>query len=62
MAENTNGDDVRPRNLRAPLWRCREDQSPPIQRPFAFRGKILDLSLGGCCVDSPVPIECGARH
>jgi len=24
-------------------------------------GKILDLSLGGCCVDTTLPIHCGAR-
>jgi PilZ domain len=24
-------------------------------------GKIRDLSLGGCCADTPVPMECGAR-
>jgi hypothetical protein len=23
--------------------------------------KIRNLSLGGCCVDTPVPMECGAR-
>jgi hypothetical protein len=24
-------------------------------------GKIRDLSLGGCCVDTPLPMACGAR-
>jgi hypothetical protein len=24
-------------------------------------GRILDLSLHGCCVDTPVPIDCGTR-
>ena len=24
-------------------------------------GKILDLSLGGCCVDTTLPIDCGVR-
>jgi len=24
-------------------------------------GKILDLSLDGCCIDTPLPMDCGAR-
>ena len=37
------------------------------RRSFSFLptascfGKIRDLSLGGCCVDTAMPMECGAR-
>jgi PilZ domain len=24
-------------------------------------GKLLDLSIGGCCVDTTLPVECGVR-
>ena len=60
MAKNTNGDDVRPRN---PRFRCGGVAKISLlpSNGLFLSGKILDLSLGGCCVDTPVPIECGAR-
>jgi hypothetical protein len=60
MAENTNGDDVRPGN---PRFRCgglAKISLLPSNGLF-LSGKILDLIRGGCCVDTPVPIECAAR-
>ena len=60
MAENTNGDDVRPRNPRFSCGGVAQISLLPSNGIF-LSGKILDLSLGGCCVDTPVPIERGAR-
>src|ERR1700675_3887283 len=60
MAENTNGDDVRPRNPRFNCGGVAQISLLPSNGIF-LPGKIRDLSLGGCCVDTPVPIECGAR-
>jgi hypothetical protein len=60
MAENTNGDDDRPRNPRFSCGGLAQISVLPSNGLF-LSGKILDLSLGGCCVDTPVPIECGAR-
>jgi hypothetical protein len=60
MAEKTNGDDVRPRN---PRFRCGGLAKISLlpSNGLYLSGKIRNLSLGGCCVDTPVPIECGAR-
>ena len=60
MAENTNGDDDRPRNPRFSCGGVAKISLLPSNGIF-LSGKIRDLSLGGCCVDTPVPIECGAR-
>ncbi len=60
MAENTNGDDVRPRNPRFSCGGVAKISLLPSNGLF-LSGKLLDLSLGGCCVDTPVPIERGAR-
>jgi hypothetical protein len=60
MAENTNGDDVRPRNPRFSCGGVAKISLLPSNGLF-LSGKIRDLSLGGCCIDTPVPIECGAR-
>jgi hypothetical protein len=57
MAENANGDAVRLR------FRCGGVATISLlpSSGLFLSGKILDLNLGGCCVDTPVPIECGAR-
>jgi hypothetical protein len=60
MAENTNGDDVRPRNPRFICGGVAKISVLPSNGIF-LSAKIRNLSLGGCCVDTPVPIECGAR-
>jgi PilZ domain len=59
MAENTNADD-RPRNPRFSCGGVAEISVLPSNGLY-LSGKILDLSLGGCRVDTPVPIERGAR-
>lgn len=60
MSEHTKGDDDRPRNPRFSCGGVAKISLLPSNGLF-LSGKILDLSLGGCCVDTPVPIECGAR-
>lgn len=60
MPENTNADDNRPRNPRFSCGGVAQISLLPSNGIF-LPGKLRDLSLGGCCVDTPVPIECGAR-
>ena len=60
MAEKTNGDDFRPRNPRFSCGGLAKISVLPSNGIF-LSAKILNLSLGGCCVDIPEPIECGAR-
>ena len=60
MAENTNGDAVRPRNPRFSCGGLAKISLLPSNGLY-LSGKILDLSLGGCRVDTSVPIERGAR-
>jgi len=60
MAENTNGDDLRPRNPRFSCGGLAEISVLPSNGLY-LSAKIRNLSLGGCCVDIPEPIECGAR-
>jgi hypothetical protein len=60
MPERTDADDDRRRSTR---FACSGDAkisrlpSDGIYLP----GKILDLSLGGCRVDTTLPIDCGVR-
>jgi hypothetical protein len=58
MAEN--GDDDRPRNPRFICGGLAKISILPSNGIF-LSAKIRNLSLGGCCVDIPAPIECGAR-
>jgi hypothetical protein len=60
MSENTDGDDIRPRNPRFSCGGVAKISLLPSNGLY-LSGKILDLSLGGCRVDTTVPIECGAR-
>jgi hypothetical protein len=60
MPEKTNADDVRPRSPRFSCGGVAKISLLPSNGIFV-PGKIRDLSLGGCCVDTPMPIECGAR-
>jgi PilZ domain len=60
MPEHTNADDNRPRNPRFSCGGVAKISLLPSNGIFV-PGKIRDLSLGGCCVDTPIPIECGAR-
>ena len=60
MSEHTKGDDDRPRNPRFSCGGVAKISLLPSNGLF-LSGKIRDRSLGGCCVDTPVPIECGAR-
>ncbi len=60
MAEHTNADDDRPRNPRFSCGGVAKISLLPSNGIF-LPGRIRDLSLGGCCVDTPVPIGCGAR-
>jgi hypothetical protein len=60
MAEKTNGDDLRPRNPRFSCGGLAEISVLPSNGLY-LSAKIRNLSLGGCCVDIPEPIECGAR-
>jgi hypothetical protein len=60
MPEDTKADDDRPRNPRFSCAGLAKISLLPSNGIF-LPGKIRDLSLGGCCVDTPVPIECGAR-
>ena len=60
MADTTSGDDVRPRNPRFSCGGLAKISVLPSNGLY-LSGKILDLSLGGCLVDTAVPIECGAR-
>jgi hypothetical protein len=60
MAEKTNGDDIRPRNPRFSCGGLAKISVLPSNGTF-LSAKIRNLSLGGCCVDTPVPIECGTR-
>jgi len=58
MAEN--GDGYRPRNPRFSCGGLAKISLLPSNGIF-LSAKIRNLSLGGCCVDTSVPIECGAR-
>ena len=58
MAQNGDGD--RPRNPRFICGGLAKISLLPSNGLF-LSAKIRNLSLGGCCVDTPVPIECGAR-
>jgi hypothetical protein len=60
MPEDTKADDDHPRNPRFSCGGLAKISLLP-STGILFPGKIRDLSLGGCCVDTPVPIECGAR-
>jgi hypothetical protein len=60
MSEHTKGDDDRPQNPRFSCGGVAKISLLPSNGLF-LSGKIRDRSLGGCCVDTPVPIECGAR-
>jgi len=60
MPENTNADDVRPRSPRFSCGGVAKISLLP-SNGILLPGKIRNLSLGGCCVDTPMPIECGAR-
>jgi len=60
MAEKPDGDDIRPRNPRFSCGGLAKISVLPSNGTF-LSAKIRNLSLGGCCVDTPVPIECGAR-
>jgi len=59
MSEHTKGDDDRPRNRRFSCGGVAKISLLPSNGLF-LSGKILDLNLGGCSVDTPLPIECGA--
>ena len=60
MPERTDADNDRRRSARfscsgdAKISRLPSDGS-------ILPGKIVDLSLGGCCVDTTLPIRCGVR-
>jgi hypothetical protein len=60
MAEKTNGGDLRPRNPRFSCGGLAKINVLP-SNGIIVSAKIRNLSLGGCCVDTPVPIESGAR-
>src|SRR6202521_5855904 len=60
MSDDSKGDDDRPRNPRFSCGGVAKISLLPSNGLF-LSGKIRDLSLGGCCVDTPMPIECGAR-
>jgi hypothetical protein len=60
MAEKINGDDLRPRNPRFSCGGLAKINVLP-SNGVIVSAKIRNLSLGGCCVDTPVPIESGAR-
>ncbi len=60
MSEHTKGDDDRPRNPRFSCGGVAKISFLPSNGLF-LSGKIRDLSLGECWVDTPVPIACGAR-
>jgi hypothetical protein len=60
MAEKPDGDDIRPRNPRFSCGGLAKISVLPSDGTF-LSAKIRNLSLGGCCVNTPVPIECGAR-
>jgi PilZ domain len=60
MPERTNADDDR---RRSPRFSCGGHASVsrlPSNGIF-LTGNIRDLSLGGCCVDTTLPIDCGVR-
>ena len=58
--ERTSEDDDRRRSARFSCGGLAKISRLPSDGVFV-PGKILDLSLGGCCVDTALPIEYGAR-
>jgi len=60
MLKPTNAGEER---RRTPRFRCGCDATisrvPLDGKPFP--GKILDLSLGGCCLETAVQLHCGGR-
>jgi len=60
MRVRTTADDERRRSPRFACGGYARISCLPSNGIF-LPGKILDLSLGGCCVDSVLPIDCGTR-
>jgi hypothetical protein len=60
MPERTDADEDRRRNTRFTCGGDAKISRLPSDGIF-LPGKILDLSLGGCCVDTTLPIDCGVR-
>jgi hypothetical protein len=58
--ERTSEDDDRRRSARFSCGGLAKISRLPSDGVFV-PGKILDLSLGGCCVDTALPINYGAR-
>lgn len=65
MPERTKADDDRADNDRRRSRRFTCGGDAKISRlpsdGIFLPGKILDLSLGGCCLDTTLPIHCGVR-
>ncbi len=60
MSERISADEDRRRNPRFACGGYAKISCLPTNGIF-HPGKIRDLSLGGCCVDSVLPIDCGER-
>jgi|CZKY01.1.fsa_nt_gi hypothetical protein len=65
MPERTDADAARADNdrRRSTRFTCGGDAKISLlpSDGIFLPGKILDLSLGGCCVDTTLPIHCGVR-
>lgn len=60
MPERADADPDRPRSPRFTCGGLATITYVPSNGIFV-PGRMRDLSLGGCCVDTTLPIECGAR-
>jgi hypothetical protein len=60
MAERTDADEDRRRSPRFSCAGHAKIDCLPSKGIFV-PGKMLDLSLDGCCVDTTLPMDCGAR-
>lgn len=57
-------DDYQPTMLEGretPRYRCQNSVEIHVQEGVSFWGTVADLSLGGCYVEIPIPLELGKR-
>ncbi len=48
-------------NRKHPRYRCQNSVEVHVQEGVSFWGTVADLSLGGCYVEIPIPLELGKR-
>jgi len=52
---------AQPERRRYPRFRCQNSVEIHVHNGASFWGTVADLSLGGCYVEMPIPLEAGTR-